>query len=115
MYRAERVPFMGKPKGSIGETKLKILAILSYNDDSSSPSYGYGIWKTLNERYYSCLGPGRLRNVYHHLHDLEQRNYIASCSNSSPNDTSERRLYNITQEGMAFQEKFNKYLKALTM
>ena len=104
---------LGKPKGSVGETKLKILAILSHNNDSGNPSYGYNIWKTLNQQYYSCLGEDGLRNVYHHLHDLQDQKLITNHL-SKLEDTPERQLYRLTEKGMTLKEQFNRYLKPLT-
>ena len=104
---------MGKPKGSIGETKLKILAILHHNEKWGIPSYGYGIWKTLRERCYSCLGSDGLRNVYHHLHDLKDKGLIINYTKQSTEGASERRLYSLTIKGVKLQRKFNGYLKAL--
>ena len=104
---------MGKPKGSIGETKLKILAILSHNDHTRTPSYGYNIWKILNEQYYDCLGENGLRNVYHHLHDLQSQKLIINHMRQSIEDTPERRLYQLTEKGMTLQKQFERYLKPL--
>ena len=104
---------MGKPKGTIGETKLKILAILSHNDTFGYPSYGYQIWKILNERYYCCLSEGGLRNVYHHLRDLHRQQLITSYSRQPVEGTPERRLYRLTEKGGTLKKHFERYRKAL--
>lgn len=104
---------MGKPKGTVGETKLKILAILSHNDHSKNPSYGYNIWKTLNEQYYCCLGEDGLRNVYHHLNDLKNQKLITNQQSQIVEDKPERRIYHLTEKALNLKEQFNRYLKPL--
>lgn len=101
---------MGKPRGSIGETKLKILAILHHNTVQGIASYGYGVWKTLTTRYYSCLGDDGLRNVYHHLDDLQQLGLVARGSHQPVKGVPPRRLYHLTEHGQRFQPKFDRYL-----
>lgn len=102
---------MGKPRGSIGETKLKILAILSHNDACQSPSYGYSVWKTLNEQYLSCLGEDGLRNVYHHLQDLQDQNLITNYQNQTLPDKPERQLYHLTDKAQTLKTQYQKYQK----
>ena len=108
-----KVPVLGKPKGSVGETKLKILAILSHNKSTGDLCYGYNIWKILNERYCSCLGEYGLRNVYHHLHDLQNKKLITIHMSQAVKDTPERQLYHLTEKGMTLQLQFDRYLRPL--
>lgn len=104
---------MGKPKGSIGETKLKILAILHNNEASGISSYGYGIWTTITKRFYSCLGEDGLRNVYHHLEDLYDMGLIKRSALKTIKGAPKRRIYRLTKKGRRLREKFEKYLEPL--
>jgi DNA-binding PadR family transcriptional regulator len=104
---------MGKPKGSIGETKLKILAIINHNNHSGIPSYGYGLWKTLEKKYYCCLGKHGLRNVYHHLNDLQNIGLITKNQDQNLNGSTERHSYYLTKKSKEIQEKFKRYLEPL--
>jgi len=110
-----KVSTLGKPKNSIGETKLKILAILSHNEGSNLPSYGYTIWKTLNDHYYSCLGPDGLRNVYHHLDDLCDQQFISEVPSPLVESKPERQLYHLTEKALLLQVQYLQYQKPLTI
>jgi DNA-binding PadR family transcriptional regulator len=101
---------MGKPKGSIGETKLKILAILHHNASGGIASYGYGVWKTMTTRYHTCLGDDGLRNIYHHLEDLRQRGLVTRGSHQPVKGVPPRRLYHLTEQGNRLRPKFDRYL-----
>jgi hypothetical protein len=101
---------MGKPRGSIGETKLKILAILQNNEEQGIASYGYGVWRTMTARYHTCLGNDGLRNVYHHLEDLQQLGLIARGSPQPVKGVPSRRLYYLTEHAHRLRSKFDRYL-----
>ena len=100
---------MPRPHGSIGETKLKILAIICNN----GASHGYGIWATLKNSYNCYLDDLNLRNVYHHLHDLKKLGLVER-SLSQPNKNSPKKHpYRLTDKGKTLEEKFRKYLDLL--
>lgn len=104
---------MGKPRGSIGETKLKVMAILHHEERVGVTSYGYGIWKVMKERYHSCLSEDGLRNIYHHLEDLNDLGLIRKVSIQSVKGTPRRRVYRLTEKGRDLQNKFARYLDYL--
>ena len=104
---------MGKPRGSIGETKLKVMAILRYEEGAGITSYGYGIWKVMKERYHSCLSEDSLRNIYHHLEDLNNLGLIRKISIQSVEGSPKRRVYSLTEKGRDLQNKFARYLEVL--
>jgi len=104
---------VGKPRGSIGETKLKVMAILRHEEQAGITSYGYGIWKVMKERYHSCLSEDGLRNIYHHLEDLNDLGLIRKVSIHSVKGAPKRRLYSLTEKGRDLQNKFARYLAVL--
>lgn len=104
---------MGKPKGSIGETKFKILAILHHNEALGITSYGYGIWAILNKKYFSSLSEDGLRNVYHHLKGLRRLGLIKKDAVQIIQGAPKRRIYRLTRKGRRLQEKFEKYMTPL--
>lgn len=104
---------MGKPRGSIGETKLKILAILCHNEALEISSYGYGIWSTLNRRLNSYFGEDGLRNAYHQLDDLCDLGLVKRGTIQTMNGASDRRIYHLTEKGRRLHERFEKYLASL--
>jgi DNA-binding PadR family transcriptional regulator len=104
---------MGKPKGSIGETKLKIMAILQNNESTNTKSYGYGIWSTLNKKLFSYLSEDGLRNVYHHLKDLQNMDLIKKDATEIVKGAPKRHTYKLTTKGKKLQRKYEKYLTPL--
>lgn len=104
---------MGKPRGSIGETKWKIMAIVCHDEALGYTSYGYGIWKKMKENYHSCLGEDGLRNVYHHLKDLYNLELIRKISIQSVEGAPERSLYGLTEKGRGLKDRFSIYLTVL--
>jgi hypothetical protein len=59
-----------KPKGTIGGTKMKIMALICNNSDCGMESYGYNIWQSLKSNFHIYLNDNDIRNVYHHLRGL---------------------------------------------
>ena len=103
---------MPKPKGTCGSTKLKIMAIICQNCDSENISYGYNIWQSLKEQFHTYLNDCDSRNVYHHLKELCERDFLRKLE---PVDTDEdiRSLYFLTEKGRGMQTKYEPYLKIL--
>ena len=100
---------MPKPQGSCGATKMKILAIIYKNGDCGQESYGYDIWKTMKGQFHTYLDDGDIGNIYHHLNDLCNFNYL---TREDPN-TDGRCFYRMTEEGQALRGKFGKYLEIM--
>ena len=103
---------MPKPKGTCGSTKLKIMAIVCLNCDSEDISYGYNIWQSLKGRFYIYLNDCDVRNVYHHLKELCEMDFLERVS---PSDSTEdtRALYCITEKGKTMKVKYEPYLKII--
>jgi DNA-binding PadR family transcriptional regulator len=104
---------MPRPVGTIGGTKLKILAIIFYNDLKGITSYGYNIWTILKTRYYHYMEDGNLRNVYRHLKELERFGLIEKGVSQSVKGAPVRQLYSLTEKGKGLKEKFGHYLSVL--
>ena len=98
-----------RPHGSIGETKLKILAIIHHN----GVDHGYGIWKNLKEHFHLYLDEQSRRNVYHHLHDLNDLSLVERDSNQTRENASTTHPYRLTDRGKELEGKFRKYLDLL--
>ena len=98
-----------RPPGSIGETKLKILAIIHHN----GVHHGYGIWTILKENFHLYLDEQSRRNVYHHLHDLNDLGLVESDSKQTNENSSTTHPYRLTNEGKKLEGKFRKYLNIL--
>ena len=93
----------------IGETKLKILAIIHHNNIY----HGYGIWTQLKDKFHCYLDGKSLRNVYHHLHDLKKLGLIKNNSSQNNINAPQNLQYELTDEGRSLKDKFNLYLKFL--
>jgi DNA-binding PadR family transcriptional regulator len=104
---------MPRPVGTIGETKLKILAIMYQNELRGITSYGYSIWKTLKKKFRCYLDDRNLRNVYRHLKDLTEVGLVKKSANQLPEKTPRRQLYILTNKGRGLKQKFEKYLQIL--
>lgn len=100
---------MPRPQRSIGETKLKILAIIH----EKGPSHGYSIWMTLKERYHCYLDDACLRNIYHHLRDLKTNGLVERTLSQTSKHAPVNYPYILTDRGILFEEKFRKYLNIL--
>ena len=98
-----------RPQGSIGETKLKILAIIHNN----AAHHGYGIWMTLKKRFYLYLDEQSRRNVYHHLCDLNDLGLVERASKHMNEDSSIIHSYILTNKGIKLESKFRKYMTLL--
>ncbi len=94
---------------TIGETKLKILAIIQEN----GTSHGYSIWTTLKERYHCYLGDACLRNIYYHLRDLKKRGLVERTLSQTNAHAPVNHLYILTDRGILLEEKFKKYLNIM--
>ena len=98
---------------TIGETKRKVLAIIYDNEIHGTPSYGYNIWLTLEKKFHSYLDDRDLRNVYHHLKDLNKAGLVEKGANQLSNNAPGRQLYTLTQKGKEWKPKFKRYLQIL--
>jgi DNA-binding PadR family transcriptional regulator len=99
--------------GTIGETKLKILAVIHRNELEGKISYGYNIWTTLKNEFYCYLDRKNLRNVYRHLKDLNKFGLVERGESQSVEKAPRRQLYYLTKDGKQLKQKFNKYLEIL--
>ena len=97
---------MPRPHRTIGETKLKILAIIH----AYGPLHGYSIWTTLKERYHCYLDDTCLRNVYHHLRDLKKRGLVERTLSQPNAHAPVNHPYILTDRAIPFEEKYKKYL-----
>ncbi len=100
---------MPKPVGTCGATKMKIMAIICHNGDNSGESYGYDIWKTMKERFHIYLGDNDIGNVYHHLNDLCEMNFVIR----EDEDVSGKCFYKMTDEGLSLKKRYDKYIEIL--
>ena len=105
---------MPKQPGCIGKTKLKLLAVLQYNELSSIDSYGYNLWMTLKDKFHLYLDDTDSRNVYHHLSDLTQRGLVEKTTVQQGEKAPNRQLITLTQKGRELAPRFAKYLEILT-
>ena len=105
---------MPRPSGTIGETKLKILAIVYHNDLAGIPSYGYNIWGLLKQKFYLYMSEGDLRNVYHHLKELTSLGLVEKGNYQPVRGAPMRQPYSMTEKGRDLMRKFGKYLNVLT-
>jgi len=104
---------MPRPVGTIGETKLKILAIIYQDELLGITSYGYNIWTTLKEKFHCYLDDRDLRNVYRHLKDLNEVGLVEKGANQLAKNAPKRQLYSLTDNGRQLKQKFNRYLQIL--
>jgi len=98
---------MPKPAGSTGATKLKILAIISHNGGCGKDSYGYDIWKCLQDSFHCYLNDTDIGNVYHHLTDLVNDEYVTRRDQTQ---VEGRCFYMMTEKGWEMKPKFQLYL-----
>ena len=102
---------MPRPQGTIGETKLKILAIMYENELRGIASYGYSIWTLLKKKFHCYLDDENLRNVYRHLKDLDNAGLVEKGTNQITGNAPKRQLYTLTHDGKQLKQKFDKYLQ----
>lgn len=103
---------MPKPKGTIGSTKMKILAIICYNYEAGIESYGYNIWQSLKQMFYIYLNDCDVRNVYHHLKELCDQELLERLESDSA-DSSQRCFYQLTDDCRKLERSYAPYLKIL--
>lgn len=101
---------MPKPKGTCGATKMKILAVIRNNEKAGEVSYGYNIWQSLKNNFYTYMNDNDIRNVYHHLNDLCSLGYIKKCPEGSDEI---KQCYRITSAGNKIEEKYTHFLEVL--
>ena len=99
--------------GTIGETKLKILAIIYQNELHGTASYGYNIWTNLKKQFHCYIDDRNLRNVYRHLKDLNKVGLVKKSAKQVAEKAPKRRLYSLTNNGRRLKQKFSKYLQIL--
>ena len=91
------------PSPTLSKTKQKILAIIYLLEKKDSSPYGYKIWQLL-DKFEHDLGSPDIRNVYRHLNDLCELQYIVKDSSEDPKDAPTRQIYKLTEEGKNFTE-----------
>lgn len=89
-----------KLKTRLGETKMRILKILSRKG-----CHGYGIWKELREFYMLNI---RIPSVYQHLSELEALGLSKKSGLKAVAGRRRRRYYSITERGMEILRTFDK-------
>ena len=104
---------MPKPAGCVGQTKLKLLAVLHYHEVKGIDSYGYNLWMTLKERFHLYLDDTDSRNVYHHLQDLTELGLVQNKEIQEGDKAPNRRIITLTPRGHTFEERYDKYLEIL--
>jgi len=105
---------MPRPTGTIGETKLKILAVICFNESRGTGTYGYDIWKVLKEGFHTYFDEGNLRNVYRHLKDLERLGLISRGPQQTVKGVPRRQPYSLTEKGRDIKPKFTRYVELLS-
>jgi hypothetical protein len=101
---------MPKPKGTCGATKMKILAIISYNTQNDKESYGYRIWQSLKKYFYIYMNDNDIRNVYHHLNDLCSLGYL---SRRDGPEGCPKCFYNLTPQAKVLENRYTKFVNIL--
>jgi DNA-binding PadR family transcriptional regulator len=100
-----------RPKRTIGETKLKILAIIQNHQNNGACAHGYEIWKTLQRDFHTYMDASALRNVYRHLHDLSERRLINRALGDDEENVAPRQMYSLTELGKELKDRFQRYLE----
>lgn len=103
---------MPKPKGTMGATKMKVMAIICHNCEYGNESYGYNIWQSLKGVFHIYLNDCDVRNVYHHLKELCDLDLIAKVD-SPVTGVDKRCFYTITDRGLEMKIKYDPYLEIL--
>jgi len=83
-------------KFRISDTKLKILTIIWYMNTHEEYAYGYKIWKMLS-KFHNAPD---LRNVYHHLDELERMTLIKYKKMIKTKNAPPQKIYELTDEGV---------------
>ncbi len=106
---------MPRKQGSIGKTKLMILAIIYHLEKHKERPYGYAIWQILKRVFKSYLKPADIRNIYHHLEDLARMEYIERKEIQTVKGVPDRQIYVLTEKGREITEtKCEEHLKTLS-
>jgi len=103
-----------KPKGTMGATKMKIMAVICYKSESGLVCYGYNIWQALKSHFHTYLNDGDVRNVYHHLKDLCKLGLIRRMDVEDPG-CSWICQYHLTEKGRGLQTRYDRYLKIVRL
>ena len=105
---------MPRKKGSIGKTKLMMLAIIYHLEKQKQRPYGYVIWQILKRVFKSYLKPTDIRNIYHHLQDLTKMEYLEKKEIETVKGFPDRQIYILTEKGRKITEtKCREHLKVL--
>jgi len=96
---------MPRKQGSVGKTKLTMLAIIYHLEKRRKKPYGYAIWQILKRVFKNYLKPMDVRNVYRHLKDLTNMEYIQKIEVENVEGAPDRQLYALTDKGRKFTEK----------
>ena len=99
---------MTKPRGTTGETKMKILAIVCHDCERGRHPYGYGIWQSLKGNFHIYLDVNDVRNVYHHLKELQSIG--ALVREEGTESGSNKYVYRLTEAGMDLRHRFEPYM-----
>ncbi len=102
------------PKRAIGDTKLKILAIIRSCQDNGKRPHGYEIWKILQQAFHTYLEDKDLRNVYHHLDDLHELKLITKTADEKEGSLLPRQFYSLSDGGEQLQARYHRYLEICT-
>lgn len=103
---------MPKPKGTMGATKMKIMAIICHNCENSLDAYGYVIWQSLKNLFHMYLNDCDVRNVYHHLKELCELELLERIE-LLETDPSQRCLYQLTEKGRDLEGRYAQYLEII--
>jgi DNA-binding PadR family transcriptional regulator len=103
---------MPKPTGTIGTTKMKIMAVISHNLEHNHQSYGYNIWQSLKNNFYVYLKESDVRNVYHHLKDLCNLDLLERIETKHP-ETNITCTYQLTDKATHIKNRYIPYLNII--
>jgi len=95
---------MPRKRGSIGKTKLMMLAIIYHLEKRKERPYGYVIWQILKRVFKSYLKPTDIRNIYHHLRDLTKMEYLERKETQAVKGFPDRQIYVLTEKGRKITE-----------
>jgi len=99
-----------KPRGTIGSTKMKIMAVICYNAECGLRPCGYGIWRALKTQFHIYINDGDVRNVYHHLKELRSLELLAREEGPGSGSTK-RCTYSLTEKGRDLRHRYAPYLE----
>jgi len=106
---------MPRKRGTIGKTKLMMLAIIYHLEKQREKPYGYAIWQILKTVFKSHLKPTDIRNIYHHLQDLTKMEYLRKGEMQTVKGFPDRQIYVLTEKGRKITEtKCKEHLEVLS-